>query len=455
MGQILTWEGTKIPISAVMQAPEDIAENLIKATPESETMRAAARWLREQAGFSPWVELPILVGALLLFAYVANWLARKVIVRLVKRVLANSPLSHETEPAGKLMTHLANVVPAFIIAQGITLIPELPNWSINMVQHVAWAFIIFTLARVLSDFLEMLNAGYERTPDAAARPIKGYIQVGKILIYGAAAVLIVASVTGQSPILLLSGLGAMAAVLLLVFKDTILSLVASIQLRSNDMLRVGDWIEMPQMGADGDVIDMALHVVRVQNFDKTVTTIPTHRLISDSFRNWRGMKDWGARRIKRSLFIDKSSIGFLSDADWQGLRRFKLLRPYMDQRETELAEWNALHAGGSDEDGGEVNKRRPTNVGTFRAYVVAYLKAHSMVSEKGTLLVRQLEPTDLGLPMEIYCFADTTVWREYEDIQSDIFDHLLAILPEFGLRTFQQPSGADVAGAENSGAGVA
>ena len=244
----------------------------------------------------------------------------------------------------------------------------------------------------------------------------------------------------QSPLLLLSGLGAMAAVLMLVFKDTILSLVASVQLTSNDMLRVGDWIEMPQLNADGDVIDIALHTVKVQNWDKTITTIPTHRLISESYKNWRGMQESGGRRIKRALLIDQRSAHFLEPEEMERLHRFMLIDDYLDRKRGELDKWNTdfLEAGRDP-----VNQRRVTNLGTFRAYVVAYLRAHPRISKEMTLLVRQLEPTGQGVPLEIYCFTSTTAWADYEAIQSDIFDHLISVIPEFGLRLFQEPSGYD------------
>ena len=269
------------------------------------------------------------------------------------------------------------------------------------------------------------------------------MQVVKIAIYFGAAILMIAVLIEQSPLLLLSGLGAMAAVLMLVFKDTILSLVASVQLSSNDMLRVGDWIEMPGMNADGDVVDIALHTVKVQNFDKTMTTIPTHRLISDSYRNWRGMSESGGRRIKRSLVIDQNSVRFLGSEDVTGLKRFRLLDEYLARKEQEIAEWNR-HELSSDCD--QINARRITNIGTLRAYVIAYLQSHPRVKGADfTLMVRLLPPGPEGLPIEIYCFTDTVDWGEYEAIQADIFDHLLAILPEFGLRLFQQPSGLDFA----------
>ena len=264
----------------------------------------------------------------------------------------------------------------------------------------------------------------------------------KIVVLCGAAIILVSVLINESPLLLLSGLGAITAVLLLVFKDTILSLVASVQLTTNDMLRVGDWITMPSMNADGDVIDISLHTVKVQNFDKTIVTVPTHRLVSDSYANWRGMAESGGRRIKRSIHLDHNLIRFLSDDEVEDLKRFKILQPYLAAKSDEVARWNAENLLGED---APVNARRLTNVGTFRAYILAYLKWHPRIDENFTLLVRQLPSGTEGLPIELYCFTNTTVWHEYESIQADIFDHLLAIAPEFGLRTFQKPSGLDFA----------
>lgn len=255
-----------------------------------------------------------------------------------------------------------------------------------------------------------------------------------------AAILVIAALIDKSPVILLSGLGAMAAVLMLVFQDTLLSFVASIQISSSDMVRVGDWIEMPQLNADGDVIDIALHTIKVQNWDKTITTLPTRRLISDPFKNWRGMKDSGGRRIKRAILLDKSSIHFISPKEIDHLKQFKLLHDYLNVKDEEISKWN--DALGNDYDR-PLNQRRLTNIGTFRAYVQNYLKQHPGINQDMTMLVRQLQPTNDGLPLEIYCFTNQTVWAFYESTQSDIFDHLYAILPEFGLRTFQSPSGAD------------
>jgi miniconductance mechanosensitive channel len=263
----------------------------------------------------------------------------------------------------------------------------------------------------------------------------------KIVVFLLAALTVISILMDKSPWLFVSGIGAMTAVLILVFKDTILSLVASIQITSNDMVHVGDWIEMPQYGADGDVIDVALHTLKIQNWDKTITTVPTHALISGSFKNWRGMSLSGGRRIKRSLFIDMASIRFLEPEEVQSFQAFALLRDYIQEKREEIERYNA--------DGGRnlainADIRRLTNVGTLRAYILSYLRHHPSIHDGMTLLVRQLGPGPEGLPIEIYCFTSTTDWDAYEGIQADIFDHILAIVPEFGLRVFQRPSGADL-----------
>ena len=386
----------------------------------------------------PWVETAVAAGLLLAVATIANLVVKLLIVRLIVRLMP-----FESVNVGVIAGRLANIVPALIIAGGVAAVPHLPDAAVAVIRNVAGAFVILTLARSIGRTLDLLNELYAARADAINRPIKGYLQVLKIVIYCGATILVVAVLFERSPLLLLSGLGAMAAVLMLVFKDTILSLVASVQLTSNDMLRVGDWIEMPQLNADGDVIDIALHTVKVQNFDKTITSIPTHRLIAESYKNWRGMSEAGARRIKRSLLIDQTSIRFLSERECQDIRRFRLLRADLDEKEREIGAWTT--ALGKDD---AINHRQPTNLGTFRAYVVNYLRDHGRITPHMTLLVRQLAPSSLGLPLEIYCFTDTTAWGDYETIQSDIFDHLLAIMSEFGLRVFQEPNGSDIAAAD-------
>ena len=377
------------------------------------------------------------VALLLLIAFIVNLLLKKVVLRI-----AAPFLDRRTKTPDKAVGWLITMIPLLIVSRGIVFVRFLPDALKTVIANVANATIVLVVALAITTGLTYVNELYKRRPEAANRPIKGFLQVVKILVFGAAAILGVAALIEQSPLLLLSGLGAMAAVLLLVFKDTILSLVASVQLSAQDMLRVGDWIEMPQQNADGDVIDIALHTVKVQNFDKTITTIPTYKLINESFRNWRGMQDAGGRRIKRAIHLDQNTLRFLSDEEVAELRRFRLLRDYLDRKEQELREWNAREMAG---ESNPVNARRITNIGMFRAYVLAYLRTHAQINHDLLTLVRQLEPTPTGLPLQIYTFAATTQFAEYEFIQSEIFDHLLAILPEFGLRAFQEPSGVDFA----------
>lgn len=393
----------------------------------------------------PWLQASSAILLLVVVAWLANWVAKRLVLRLILRLLGHLPFDLKATHLGSIVARLSNIVPALIIQGGIKAVPHVPAGMVSLIESLCAAFIILTIAIALSGGLNLFNDLYMRRGDAANRPIKGYVQVGKLLVYAAAAILVIAALMDQSPLLLLSGLGAMAAVLLLVFKDTILSLVASVQIGSNDMIRVGDWIEMPQLNADGDVVDIALHTVKVQNFDKTITTIPTYRLISESFRNWRGMRESGGRRIMRSLMIDQNSIGFLNDDDLSRLSRFGLLREYLESKYRDIEQWNREHAQGQILD-----CRRLTNIGSFRAYILAYLQAHPNIATDKTLLARQRAPSENGLPLEIYAFASTVVWAEYEGIQADIFDHLIAIMPEFGLRLFQRPTGSDL----HHGAGV-
>lgn len=374
-------------------------------------------------------------------AAVAHWITIEVLLRSIRRGLSRVGLGQVGENLRPVSVRLARIVPTFIIYHGVQTVPHLSPAVVLVTRNVAAAFMILTLVMAIAAALTLVNTIYSRRPEAASRPIKGYLQVVKIILFVIATILILATLSDQSPLLLLSGMGAMAAILMLVFKDTILSLVASVQLTSNDMLRVGDWIEMPELNADGNVIDIALHTVKVQNWDKTITTIPTWRLISESFKNWRGMEESGGRRIMRALLIDQASVRFLGAAECERMRRFTLIDNYLSLKQDELEAWNGSRLSA---DGDAVNARRVTNIGTFRAYVAAYMKAHSGINQTMTQMVRQLAPTPQGLPLEIYGFTATTSWIAYEGIQSDIFDHLIAILPEFGLQLYQQPSGRDV-----------
>lgn len=388
-------------------------------------------------GQPDWVYTLIGLAELGLAAIIANYILKAVILRALARYL-----DQRTDTDDKAAGWAATIIPLLIISRGIELVPNLSVETRILVTHTAQALIVVSVAMAIVRALSYANELYERLPTSRNRPIKGFVQVAKIVVLCGAAIIVISILIDESPLLLLSGLGAITAVLLLVFKDTILSLVASVQLTTNDMLRVGDWITMPSMNADGDVIDISLHTVKVQNFDKTIVTVPTHRLVSDSYANWRGMAESGGRRIKRSIHLDHNLIRFLTDDELEDLKRFKILQPYLTAKSEELASWNADNLLGDD---APVNARRLTNIGTFRAYILAYLKWHPRIDENFTLLVRQLASGTEGLPIELYCFTNTTVWHEYEGIQADIFDHLLAIAPEFGLRTFQKPSGLDFA----------
>jgi miniconductance mechanosensitive channel len=370
--------------------------------------------------------------------------------RLVRFVILSAMKALGRQPAlfwlndflhNKVFHRLAQVTPSLVIQFGLNLVPDLSATASHVLGNIALAFTILFMVLTLGALLNAMLDIYARTEHARTRSIKGYVQLAKMILYVFAGIIIVATLIDRSPLLLLSGLGAMSAVILLVYKDTLLSFVASVQLTSNDMLRVGDWIEMPQVGADGDVVDITLHTVKVQNFDKTIVSIPTWRLMSESFKNWRGMQAAGGRRIKRSLFIDASGVRFVADDEELKLTQVRLLTDYMGRKKAELKAWNEAQGNVAELS---ANRRRITNIGTFRAYALAYLKSHPDIHPDMTCMVRQMEATAQGVPLEIYCFTRTTTWADYERIQGDIFDFLLAVLPEFGLSLYQQPSGSDM-----------
>ena len=390
----------------------------------------------------PWLQTLTALIALILAALFANFIVKSVLLQILNRIVARTAFGRDEELRRHgVIERLANVTPALVIAAGIVAVPGLPAVVVTVVTNVANAFMILMVAMAISAAFNIVDTLYHRRPEARMKPIKGYIQVVKIAVYVVAALLMIATLIDRSPLILLSGLGAMAAVLILVFQDTLLSLVAGIQISSTGMVRVGDWIEMPSLNADGDVIEIALHTVQVRNFDKTITTIPIRKLVTDSFKNWRGMQESGGRRIKRSIYLDQTSIRFLSPDELAKLESFGLLETYIRHKKNEISEWNGKLG---EKARVAANTRRITNIGTFRAYVDTYLRNHPGVHKGMTIMVRQLQPGPEGLPIEIYCFTNTTVWTSYEGIQADIFDHLFAILPEFALAVFQNPSGADL-----------
>lgn len=382
------------------------------------------------------------VGVVLLLAWLSNVIARRVILRGIIKLVSRTQFTWDDRlQEHEVFRRLANVVPAAVMYYGVLLVPGLPAPIALVMQRVAVGLVVILIALSASAFLTALNDIYSERAGARNRPIKGYLQIAKIFIAIVAMILVISRLVGTSPVVFLSGLGALTAVILLIFRDTILSFVASLQIAANDMVRLGDWIEVPELGADGDVIDIALHTVKVQNWDKTITTVPTHRLISDSFKNWRGMSEAGGRRVKRALNIDMTSVRFLEQEEVERFQRWELLSDYIDRKRAEIEEYDA---GRSVPAGVIPHRRRLTNLGTFRAYVVNYLRQHPKTHDRLTMLVRQLAPTASGVPLEFYVFTNETAWVAYENIQSDILDHLLCVLPDFGLRAFQDPTGSDI-----------
>ncbi|WP_269792685.1 mechanosensitive ion channel domain-containing protein [Stenotrophomonas sp. Iso1] len=401
------------------------------------------RWLAElEATLAPYpMAYPaVALAALVLVAWLANFITKRILLAGLHRVIERfSGPERDTKQSLRVIARLANIVPSVVLAAGLSIVPELPPGLVTVLKALCHAWTVLTIALAISHALDAFNNFYERRADARNKPIKGYLQVVRIVVFVVAGLSIVAVLVGVELLHLITGLGAATAVFMLIFQDTILSLVASVQISGDGRVRIGDWIEMPSQNADGDVIDIALHTVTVQNWDKTVTTIPTKKLVTESFKNWRGMQESGGRRIKRSIYLDQHSVRFVDAQGLQRLSQFALLDDYLAGKQQELQQWNAQVAQAHPEP---VNARRLTNLGTFRAYVELYLRHNAEIHQDMTLLVRQMAPTPQGLPLEIYCFTASTAWAKYEATQSDVFDHLLAILPEFGLNVFQESSDA-------------
>lgn len=389
----------------------------------------------------PWAETAAGLSILLFIAVIAHFVVRFLLLKLLHKLAHLLPGS-----AGELVTEkgvlrrITYVIPLMVFTVGFDIVPGISDTIVGIITTIAQSLILVVFAWTISAVLNVVNELYDRRPDSAGRSIKGYLQLVMIIIGLVIGLLILGIVLDRDILTLLAGLGAVTAVIMLIFQSTILSFVASIQVSSYDMVRVGDWIEMPALNADGDVIDISLHTIKVQNWDKTITTIPTNRLMTDTFKNWRGMFDTEGRRIKRSLLIDQTSVRFLTEEERKRMHDFFLIDEYMKNKEKELSEWNAKLKDYGKEP---VNTRRVTNLGTFRAYVIQYLDNHPDLNHNLLKFVRHQDPTAEGIPMEIWCFTASTSILVYESVQADIFDHLLAIMPEFGLRIFQHPSGAD------------
>ncbi|HDL18689.1 MAG TPA: mechanosensitive ion channel [Bacteroidetes bacterium] len=370
---------------------------------------------------------------------IADRITKRFILRGVSAFIAKTKSKWDDALEERnFFNQIAHLAPAVLI---YLLIPVALSGSRPIIDLIRTAAMIYMILLGILIVDSALNAGldiYNTLPVAREIPIKSFVQVLKIVIYFVGAIFVISLLINKTPVYLFSGLGAMTAVLMFIFKDAILGFVAGIQLTANRMVSIGDWIEMPKYGADGDVLEVGLTTVKVQNWDKTVTTIPTYALISESFKNWRGMQKSGGRRIKRAIYIDIGAIKFCDEEMLNRYRNIRYISQYIEKKKQELAEYNK-----KVDTSIQINQRRLTNVGTFRAYVVAYLKHHSLINQEMTFLVRQLKPTVTGLPIEIYVFCKDKVWANYEAIQADIFDHILAAVPEFDLRIFQNPTGGD------------
>lgn len=386
----------------------------------------------------------IIILSILLISWLAYLITNKIIFRIIRKIVMRSKFIWDDivfQP--KVLRRLAYVVPATIIyffAQSEQ--TDFPVIS-TIIQKGAYIFIVLMGLLILDTFLNALHEIYLSLPVSKNRPIKGYMQGIKIIIIIFGVILIIAKIIDKKPTALLAGLGAMAAILILVFKDTILGFVSSIQLSANQMVKPGDWISMPSRNADGTVLEITLNTVKVQNWDKTISTIPTYALISESFQNWKGMEESKGRRIARSIFIDLKSVKFCDHDMLEKFKKFKLIKDYINEKQQEIEEYNKKL--GIDETD-KVSRRNLTNVGIFRKYIETYLNNHPKVHGKDsgyTLIVRHLQPTEKGLPIQIYCFSKEQAWAIYEQVQADIFDHILAVVAEFDLRLFQNPSGDD------------
>ena len=386
------------------------------------------------AGYLAWFLLALAVIAV---AMVVKLITRRIVLAAISYFVKRTQTTWDDALVKRrFFSRLAHLAPALIVYFGAPLFGS----AVGLIERVALVYMVMTGVLSFSAFLSAVDDIYHTFSVSRQKPIKGYIQLVRIFIFVFVGIIALATLMDRSPWLLLSGLGAMTAVLLLIFRDTILGLVASVQLSSNDMVRIGDWIEMPKYGADGDVVDVTLHTVKVRNWDKTITAIPAYQLISDSFKNWRGMAESGGRRIKRAIDIDMTSVRFCDAEMLARFEKYQLITDYVKQRRQEIADYNKAH---NVDTAYLINGRNMTNLGTFRAYLVAYLRSHPKIHQDMTFLIRQLSPTPTGIPLEIYVFSNDQEWANYEAIQADIFDHVLAVVPLFDLRVFQNPSGYD------------
>lgn len=398
-------------------------------------------------GVSPqtadWMDQFIAFALVLVIAFAADMICRKILLKAIARLVQKTKATWDDIMFDRnVMVHLSRMVAPVVIYLFIPIaFAQTDSVTLSFIRRLCYIYIIFSFLLFVNSFLKAAYTVYSEKESMRDRPLKGLLQTLQVSLWSIGLIVVVAELLGKSPLSLLAGLGASAAVLMLVFKDSIMGFVSGVQLSANDMLKVGDWIAMPKYGADGTVIEVTLNTVKVRNWDNTITTIPPYLLVSDSFQNWRGMRESGGRRVKRSINIDMTSVRFCTPLMLEKYRKIDLLKDYIDQTEAEVRAYNEQN--GID-NAVLVNGRRQTNLGVFRAYLTAYLKSLPVVNKDLNCMVRHLQPTDHGLPVELYFFSTIKDWIPYEGVQADVFDHVLAIIPEFDLRVFQSPSGADL-----------
>ena len=386
----------------------------------------------------------ISILGIVVLAVVANFIAKKIIVAILTMIVKRTKNTWDDYLIKRKVFHkLSHLAPALVIqfTIGIALYEYSPNFSF-VIERLTYVYIVVVWLLVINSLLNALHDIYLTFEMSKNRNIKGYIQLIKIIVFAIGAILIISILINKSPAKLLVGMGASAAIMTLVFKDTILGLVASIQASANNMVNPGDWIEMPARNADGSVLEITLNTVKVQNWDNTITTFPTYALVSESFINWKGMQESAGRRIKRTIFVDVRSVQFASVELLEKLKQIQILKPYLEEKIKEIKEYNEKIGAETDMP---VNGRRLTNIGVFRKYLELYLADNPNVSKEATSMVRHLQPTEKGIPLEVYCFSSEKAWVKYEEVQADIFDHIFAIIPQFELRIFQSVSGNDLA----------
>ena len=395
--------------------------------------------LNEQAAY--WLNLVILGLILVALCMIAGRIARLSMVRFITALARKSKTQwDDILVEKKFFAAVAHLVPVMLIEILVPLFfKEFPTF-VDYVIRANDVYLIGVGLIMVNRFLNAAQLILSRMDLFINKPLESYFQLAKIVIGIIAGVLMLSVLVSKSPIYFFSAFGAMTAVILFVFKDTILGFIASIQLSANDMIRVGDWVQMDKYGADGDVLEINLTTVKVRNWDKTISTVPTYSFISDSFKNWRGMQETGARRIARSIYINIGSVRFSTPEMIERFKNIHIISQYVADKEIEIENYNKKHAVDTTHVS---NGRRMTNLGTFRAYAKKYLERHPKIDKSLTIIVRQLEPNEKGVPVQIYCFCNDIAWENYEAVQSDIMDHLLSVVPQFDLQVFQNPSGSD------------